>query len=182
MLARSYTPERPDWTIMSVQGSVADRLGDHDSAQTFYRGALKIAPGEPSVLSNLGLSYALTKQLPEAEAALREATASPRADARMRQNLALVLALEGKFAEAEQISRQDMTAQAASANVEAIKQMIAQNNSWRDLQTGAKPKRAKLARRARRGGAWRAACARRAARLGAQAGGASRPAPERPDL
>jgi len=146
VLASSYTPERPDWTIMSVQGSVADRLGDHEGAQTFYRGALKIAPGEPSVLSNLGLSYTLTKQLPEAEAALREASASPRADARMRQNLALVLALEGKFAEAEQISRQDMTAQAASANVAAIKQMIAQNDSWRDLQTGAvKPKRGKLA-------------------------------------
>ena len=80
VLASSYTPERPDWTIMSVQGAVADRLGDHESAQTFYRGALKIAPGEPSVLSNLGLSYALTKQLPEAEAALREASASPRAD------------------------------------------------------------------------------------------------------
>ena len=63
VLASSYTPERPDWTIMSVQGSVADRLGDHEGAQTFYRGALKIAPGEPSVLSNLGLSYALTKQL-----------------------------------------------------------------------------------------------------------------------
>ena len=28
---------------------------------------------------------------------------------------------------------------------QAIKQMIAQNDSWRDLQTGAKPKRAKLA-------------------------------------
>ena len=98
------------------------------------------------MLSNLGLSYALTKQLPEAEAALREACASPRADARMRQNLALVLALEAKFAEAEQISRQDMTEQAASANVAAIKQMIAQNDSWRDLQTGAaKPKRGKLA-------------------------------------
>jgi Flp pilus assembly protein TadD len=146
VLASSYTPERPDWTIMSVQGAVADRLGDHQGAQTFYRGALKIAPGEPSVLSNLGLSYALTKQLPEAEAALREASASPRADARVRQNLALVLALEGKFAEAEQISRQDMTAQAASANVAAIRQMIAQNDSWRDLQTGAgKPKRGKLA-------------------------------------
>jgi Flp pilus assembly protein TadD len=146
VLASSYTPERPDWTIMSVQGSVADRLGDHEGAQTFYSNALKIAPGEPSVLSNLGLSYALTKQLPEAEAALRQASASPRADTRVRQNLALVLALEGKFAEAEQISRQDMTAQAASANVAAIKQMIAQNDSWRDLQSGAdKPKRGKLA-------------------------------------
>ena len=77
VLASSYTPERPDWTIMSVQGSVADRLGDHEGAQKFYRDALKIAPGEPRVLSNLGLSYALTKQLPEAEAALRQALRQP---------------------------------------------------------------------------------------------------------
>ncbi len=143
VLTRAYAPERPDWTIMSVQGSIADRLGDHESAQKFYRDALKIAPGEPSVLSNLGLSYALSKQLTLAEDALREASASPRADARVRNNLALILALEGKFAEAEQVSRQDMSAQAASANVLAIRQMIAQNDSWRDLQTGAKTKPAK---------------------------------------
>src|SRR5271154_6505183 len=126
---------------MSVQGSVADRLHDHVAAQQFYRDALKIAPGEPSVLSNLGLSYALTKQLPEAEEALRTASESPRADARVRNNLALILALEGKFDDAEQVSRKDMSAQAASANVLAIRQMIAQSDSWRDLQTGAKIKR-----------------------------------------
>jgi Flp pilus assembly protein TadD len=143
VLSRAYAPERPDWTIMSVQGSVADRLGDHESAQKFYRDALKIAPGEPSALSNLGLSYALTKQLSLAEDALREASASPRADARVRDNLALILALEGKFAEAEQVGRQDMSAEAARANVEAIRQMIAHNDSWRDLQIGAKAKRAK---------------------------------------
>ncbi len=141
VLAQSYAPERPDWTIMSVQGSVADRLGDHEGAQQFYRDALKIAPGEPSVLSNLGLSYALAKQLPLAEAALRQASDSPRADARVRENLALILALEGKFGEAEQVSRHDMSAQAASANVAAIRQMIAQNNSWRDLKTSAVTKR-----------------------------------------
>ena len=140
VLSHAYAPERPDWTIMSVQGSVADRLGDHEGAQQFYLGALKIAPGEPSVLSNLGLSYALTKQLPLAEDALRRASNSPQADARVRNNLALILALEGKFAEAEAVSRRDMSAQAASANVQAIRQMIAQNESWRDLQTGAKTK------------------------------------------
>ena len=126
-----------------MQGSVADRLGDHETAQNFYRDALKIAPGEPTVLTNLGLSYALTKQLPLAEDALRQACANPHADARMRNNFALILALEGKFAEAEQVSRQDMSAQAASANVQAIRQMIAQSDSWRDLQTGAKVNRPK---------------------------------------
>ena len=76
--------ERPDWTILSVQGSVADRLNDHEAAQQFYRDALKIAPGEPRA-HNLGLSYALTKNSPLAEEALRQAAASPRADARVRK-------------------------------------------------------------------------------------------------
>ena len=145
VLTRAYPPERPDWTIMSVQGSVEDRLGDHEAAQRFYLDALKIAPGEPSVLSNLGLSYALTKQLALAEDALRRAAASPHADARVRENLALVLALEGKFAEAEEVSAKDMSAQAAAANVAAIRAMIAENETWKTLQSGAVKTRAPAA-------------------------------------
>lgn len=134
VLSRSYTAERPNWSNMNVQGSVSDQLGDHAQAQKFYHDALKIAPGEPTILNNLGLSYALTKQLPLAEQTLRQAVGSGRADARMRENLALVLALEGKFAEAERVELQDLSAQAAADNVAAIRQMIAQSNSWRDIE------------------------------------------------
>ena len=134
VLTHSYTAERPNWSNMSAQGSIADQLGDHAAAQEFYRNALKIAPGEPTILSNLGLSYALTKQLPLAEQVLREGAASPHADARVRDNLALVLSLEGTFADAEQVSRQDRTPEQAAANVASIRQMIAQSNSWRDIQ------------------------------------------------
>ncbi len=125
VLTRAYTPDAPRWDVMSVQGAVADRLGDHASAMQFYRDALKIAPGEPSVLTNMGLSLALAKKLPQAEQALRLAVASPKADARMRGDLALVLALEGKFKEAEEVGLTDLSPEAARANVEAIRQMIA---------------------------------------------------------
>ncbi len=138
VLTRAYTPDAPRWDVMSVQGAVADRLGDHASAMQFYRDALKIAPGEPSVLTNMGLSLALAKQLPAAEQALKQAVASPKADARMRGDLALVLALEGKFSEAERVSLTDLSPDAARANVEAIRQMIAQNDSWRELRKPAK--------------------------------------------
>ena len=84
VLSHAYTPDAPRWDVMSVQGTVADRLGDHATAMQFYHDALKIAPGEPSVLTNMGLSLALAKQLPQAEQALRQAVASPKADARMR--------------------------------------------------------------------------------------------------
>lgn len=135
VLSRSYTADNPNWASMSAQGSVADQIGDHAKAQEFYRNALKIAPNEPNVLSNLGLSYALTKQLPLAEQTLRQAAAQPSADRRVRDNLALVLALEGKFAEAQKTNEQDMSPEAAAANVTAVRQMIAQSNSWRDIQT-----------------------------------------------
>jgi Flp pilus assembly protein TadD len=141
VLTRAYTPDNPRWDVMSVQGVVADRLGDHAGAMQFYRDALKIAPGEPGVLTNMGLSLALAKQLPEAEQALRQAVASPKADARMRGDLALVLALEGKFAEAEKVGLADLSPEAARANVEAIRQMIAESDSWRDLRK--QPKAAK---------------------------------------
>jgi Flp pilus assembly protein TadD len=143
VLSRAYTPDGPRWDVMSVQGAVADRMGDHPTAMQFYRDALKIAPGEPSVLTNMGLSLALAKQLPEAEQALRQAVASPKADARMRGDLALVLALEGKFSEAEMVGRADLSTDAARANVAAIRQMIVENDSWRELrkpEKAAKPK------------------------------------------
>ena len=134
VLSKSYSQERPDWTIMSVQGAVEDKLGNFDAAQHYYEEALKIAPGEPSILSNLGLSYALSQRLPQAEATLKDAASSPRADTRVRQNLALVLALEGKFAEAEKVSERDMSPQDAANNVRSIQQMIAQSDSWKALQ------------------------------------------------
>ena len=143
VLSHAYTPDDPRWDVMSVQGMVADRLGDHAAAMQFYHDALKIAPSEPSVLTNMGLSLALAKQLPQAEQALRQAVASPKADARMRGDLALVLALEGKFSDAETVGQADLSADAARANVEAIRQMIAQNGTLRDLgksAKGAKPK------------------------------------------
>ena len=140
VLPRAHTPERPDWSVLSTQGSVADQLGDHAAAQGYYASALKIAPGEPSVLSNLGLSYALSKDLARAEDTLRQATEHPRADMRVRQNLALVLALRGKFDEAETVSRRDLSPTDASANVMTIRKMIVESNTWRQIQEGGKAK------------------------------------------
>lgn len=134
VLANAHTPERPNWSILSAQGSVADQLGDHEQAQNYYKAAIRMRPDEPSVMSNLGLSYALNKQLPQAEETLRDAANNPKADMRIRQNLALVLALEGKFGEAENWSRRDLAPIDAAANVASIRKMIAQSNTWRDLQ------------------------------------------------
>ena len=64
MLSRAHSPDNPDWRILSVQGTALDQLGKHEEARRYYASALKIVPDEPSVLSNLGLSYVLSRELP----------------------------------------------------------------------------------------------------------------------
>src|SRR4051812_4810313 len=128
VLGRAHTPDRPDWRILSVQGAVLDQMGRHEDAQRYYATALKIVPEEPSVLSNLGLSYALARDLPRAEATLRRAAARTR-DPRVRQNLALVVGLQGRFAEAEQIAQADLPPNEAAANVAYLRQMLSRQNA-----------------------------------------------------
>src|SRR3984893_2378340 len=124
ILSRAHTPDNPDWRILSVQGTALDQLGRHDEARNYYASALKIVPDEPYALSNLVLSYVLSKDLPMAEQTLRRAYASTRADARVRQNLGLVVGLQGRFAEAESIVKADLPPDEAAANVGYLKQML----------------------------------------------------------
>ena len=130
ILGRAHTPDNPDWRILNAQGAVLDQLGRHNEAQKHYSAALKIVPDEPSVLSNLGLSYALTKDLPRAEATLRQALARPNAGPKVRQNLALIVGLQGRFAEAEQIARGALSPKEAAANVAYLRDMLAQRSHW----------------------------------------------------
>jgi Flp pilus assembly protein TadD len=132
VLSRAHTPDMPDWRLLSAQGAVLDQLGRYEEARRYYASALKIVPDEPSVLSNLGLSYALSKDLKQAESTLRRATAQPGVGQRARQNLALVVGLQGRFAEAEDIARADLPAEAAAANVDDLRQMLAQQKD--DIQ------------------------------------------------
>jgi len=92
---------------------------------------LKVVPEEPSVLSNLGLSYMLTRELPQAEQTLRRAYANPQADGRVRQNLALVVGLQGRFAEAETIAKGDLPAEEAAANVAYLREMLSRKDNPR---------------------------------------------------
>src|ERR1700722_8108573 len=137
VLNRAHSPDQPDWRILSAQGAVLDQMGRHEDAQRYYSSALKIVPDEPSVLSNLGLSYALSRDLPKAEATLRRAVTQPSADPRVRQNLALVVGLQGRFAEAESIARADLPPDEAAANVAYLKQMMTDHNDWAKIASTA---------------------------------------------
>lgn len=137
-LSKAHTPDNPDWRILNAQGAVLDQMGRHADAQRYYTSALKIVPDEPSVLSNLGLSYALMKDLKRAEKTLRRAVTQPNAGPKVRQNLALAVGLQGRFAEAEKIASADLPADEAAANVGYLREMLAQHGGdWK--KKGGKP-------------------------------------------
>jgi len=127
-LDRAHTFDRPDWRILSVQGAVLDQMGRHEEAQRYYGTALRMAPNEPSVLSNLGLSYALSKDLVRAETTLRKAATQSRVEPSIRQNLALVMGLQGRLSEADGGVAASLWSDEAAAN--SLRRMLARQNGW----------------------------------------------------
>jgi Flp pilus assembly protein TadD len=131
---RAQTPEYPDWKLVSAEAAILDQLGRSAQARELYHKALDLKPNEPSILSNLGMSYVLEGDLKSAEKHMRAAVEAPGADSRVRQNLALVVGLQGRFKEAEQIAGQEISPQQAKANVTYLRSMLSQQNAWTQLE------------------------------------------------
>jgi Flp pilus assembly protein TadD len=133
-ISRAERPDLPDWRLKSAQGAILDQLGRSIEARAKYREALDLKPNDPTVLSNLGMSYVLTKDLKTAETFLRKAVEQPSADSSVRQNLALVVGLQGRYAEADQIARQELSPTQAEANVAYLRSMMSQQPTWKALK------------------------------------------------
>ena len=134
VINRAQRPDNPDWKLLSAQGAVLDQLDRSEEARRYYRKALDIVPNEPTVLSNLGMSYLLTNDLRAAETYLSKAIGQPRADSRVRQNLALVLGLQGRFAEAEKVAAGELNQEEAKSNIDYLRQMLSQRNAWKQIE------------------------------------------------
>jgi Flp pilus assembly protein TadD len=133
-IQRAQRPEYPDWKLLSAEGAILDQLGRPEEARAQYRKALDIQPNEASIQSNLGMSYMLEGDLRTAETYLAAAAKAPGADSTVRQNWALVIGLQGRFEEAEQVARRELSPEQAEANVAYLRSMLAQQNSISKLK------------------------------------------------
>lgn len=120
-LKRAEALQPGDWRPVSLEGVALEQAERPGEARDAYARALKLSPNNPSVLSNLALSYASAGDHARAEQLLRTAVAQPGAGIQERQNLALVLGLQGRMAEAERLIRQDLPPEVARNNLDYLR-------------------------------------------------------------
>ncbi|KFC61307.1 TPR repeat protein [Devosia sp. LC5] len=130
VLERVIRPDAPDWNALLVKGAALDQLGRNAEARQVYGQALVMAPGEASIAANLGLSYAMTNELGAAEQHLRRAAQMPGATSKIRQNLALIVGLQGRFDEARKLYAAELPPDQVESNMAYVRSMLTQQNRW----------------------------------------------------
>jgi Flp pilus assembly protein TadD len=124
LLEHADDPAKPDWKVISALGTAHAKQGNYKLAIPHYERALALSPEQPSIISNLAMAHAANGEAPKAELMLRKVANAPGSDAKVRQNLALVLSLQGKYEEAKSVVAADVEPAAAAANVDYVRQMV----------------------------------------------------------
>ncbi len=123
-------PTAPDWNALLVKGAILDQVGRNAEAREAYAVALRIAPQQASIHANLGLSYAMTNELDAAEKELRLAVTLRGATSQVRQNLALIVGLQGRFDEAQTLFAAELPPDQVESNMSYIRALLTQQNRW----------------------------------------------------
>ena len=111
------------WDIKVALAIAYDSVGMYEQAERRYRQALDISPENAVIMNNFALSLAQSGKLPEALEIMERAASLPEATPRMRQNLAMLYAMKGDLASAEQYVRRDMPREIADQNMIYYRQL-----------------------------------------------------------
>ena len=135
VLTGSALQSSRDASVYSALGSAYDQTGAFNEARAAYRQALVLKPGDTATLNNQAMSYMLQGDPAQAESLLRQALAGKASvDARIRQNLALAIGLQGRFDEAREVASKDLPQADVDANLAYLEEMLAQQDTWRQLK------------------------------------------------
>ena len=124
VLAQADHASNPDWRVISARGTALAKQGRYRDSIPFFERALALAPNHPSVLNNLAMAQAMAGDASQAEQLLRQAVDHGNSTKRVRQNLALVLGLQGRYEESAMVGAQDQSPTAAAADTAALRKMV----------------------------------------------------------
>lgn len=124
MLEFADDPLRPDWRVVSARGAAMAKLGKYKDAVQHLERANMLAPEQTAVQNNLALAYAMNGDPAKAETLLRQTVARDGGNIKTKQNLALVLGLQGKYDEATQVGATAVASDVARENTNLVRQMV----------------------------------------------------------
>lgn len=118
----------------AAMGLALDRQERHLDAQRAYVRALELQPDRVATRSNYAMSLALVGDLAGAESALRQAYGeTEKRDSRIRENLALVIGLQGRFDEMRALSENNAPSAALATNEALLRRMVSPGRTWDSL-------------------------------------------------
>lgn len=103
--------------VLIDRGVALDTLGRHTEAQDCYRSVLATTPRHVAARNNLALSLALTGKFDEAIALMAPLVRSSTATPQVRENMAVIYALQGDADRAAVLSRVDLDEGVTQANL-----------------------------------------------------------------
>ncbi len=118
-LARSI--DAGNWRTHMALGVARDNLGQFKEARESYQVALGLSQDNPSILNNMALSMAQDGEIADAVSMLELASRHPNATVQIRQNLAVLKAVNGETEEAERLENQNLPPDMARHNMEYLR-------------------------------------------------------------
>lgn len=128
LLAKAVASDPEDWRALSAQGVLEWRSGRLSEARSSLSKANTVSAEDSAALNNLAVSYLLDDRTAEAASLLRQALASPSLKpahaGRIRRNLAVALAVQGDFTEADRLAQAKLPRSLKQAGAGAIRRFM----------------------------------------------------------
>lgn len=131
--ARALQIDPDDVRLLNGLGVSLDQLNNHEAAQKVYKEALDNKANDFTTLANLGHSYVLSGAYEAAIKLLEPHLNDPSVTPALRQNLAEAYGMNGMDADAERVSRIDLTPMQVKHNLAYYRSHRAQSASGTSL-------------------------------------------------
>jgi Flp pilus assembly protein TadD len=140
LLAQAVAANPQDWRALSAQGVLAARRGRLPDGRRALAKASMVSASEVVILNNLAVSQMLDGKAEAAVSLLRQGLASPELrsahERRLKRNLGLALAMQGRFAEADRLAGEKLPRDLAGGGGMRLRRLLGISEIQLAAETG----------------------------------------------
>jgi Flp pilus assembly protein TadD len=133
LLEQAIAADPADWRALSAKGVLESRQGRFPDGRRALILASKVSASEAVILNNLAVSHLLDGKPGAAISLIRQGLAAPDLRAsherRLKRNLALAMAMEGRLDEAEKLAGEKLPRELASGDMAVLRRLIGVNQA-----------------------------------------------------